>query len=104
MPLDLAGLKNKPAEEQNPGPIEVETAFLVFVQPGGMVQVTPDIDLPVVPKRLATFDEIQMYSQKVSDDLTAEKTAQIVQMRVSQAAIAAQSQMESARIAQSLKI
>lgn len=97
--VDLGDLK-KAAQE----PISVETAFLVVIRENGVIQASPDINIPVSPKRNVTMDEIETASLKIAADLQADKTASMVQVRMGQTAQAMQQQAEAAQIARSLKL
>lgn len=100
--VDLSSLKDKTAI---PGePVEVETAFLVILRGNGVVQATPDINVPITPQRVVTMDEMQMACQRVADDAQATKVAQLVQMGMQQVAQRAMSQAQGQQIAQGLKL
>lgn len=94
--IDLNDLKREP--------VEVETAFLVIFRGTGMIQAVPDINVPVLPRRTVTMDEIEIAALKIASDIQADKTAQVLHAQMGQAARAMQQQVEAAQIAQKLKL
>lgn len=103
--VDLGALRDKPSgKDADRETIDVEAAFMVVIRPGGIIQASPDINAPVVPRREVTIDEMQIASRKVADDIQASKVAQLVQLGMQQAASMAMSQADAQRIAQSLKL
>lgn len=98
--VDLSELKDKPSGEQEL--IEVETAFLVTIRNGMVVQASPDINQPVSPRREPTIDEMQLACRKVVDDIQASKTAHIMQAQLEQRAAMAHSAMQEKALREKL--
>ncbi|MFE9834092.1 hypothetical protein ACFYP4_02915 [Streptomyces sp. NPDC005551] len=103
--VDLGALKNGGgAQTDQREVIEVETAFMVIIRSGGIVQASPDINAPIAPDREPTIDDMQMAARRIYDDIQVTKTAQVVQMGMQQAAHQMAQQADAQRLAQSLKI
>lgn len=86
------------------GPIPVDTAFLVIRHQDGRIQVTPDINVPIVPDRPASTDEVTSLCHRVEADLHAQKVAGLVQAGMMQAAAAAREAADTQKLITSLKI
>lgn len=104
MPIDLGEYSSSNDGEGDREPIDVDTAFMVIVRDGNVIQCSGDINAPVVPRRDATVEDMEMACHKISADIQAQKTAQITQVQMMQSAAAAQQQAEANNIAQSLKL
>jgi hypothetical protein len=52
--------------------IEAETAFLVFRTPDGRTVVSPDLDLPVSPRREPTTHDVVGMCANAQDDIRAQ--------------------------------
>jgi hypothetical protein len=98
--VDLNELKEK---KDAPELVEVETAFLVVIRGGGMIQASPNIDQSIKPLREATVDDMQMACYKVGEDIQAMKTAQVVQMELARTAMAAQEAAANRQLMENLK-
>ena len=102
MAIDLSELGKEAGRRE---PIEVDAAFMVVIRDGGrVVQASPDINAPIVPKREVTLDEMQTAARRVYDDIQATKTANLVQMGMQQAAARAMDNADAQAIAQKLRL
>ena len=74
MDIPLLGQNNSGHNEEETEELNVTTAFLVFLTPDGQYQVSPDINIPIVPERGPTRDEIVAGSHIVIKDMQIQET------------------------------
>jgi hypothetical protein len=101
MAIDLSELGKKTGDREA---IEVDAAFMVVIREGGIIQASPDINAPIVPRRDVTLEEMQTAARRVYDDIQATRVANIVQANMQQAAAQAMQQAEAQRIAGKLHL
>jgi len=54
-------------------PVPVTTAFLVYIEPSGKITTTHDLNVPVVPSRAPTHDEVYGCCQVIIKDIQAQQ-------------------------------
>lgn len=97
--------------EEEGGPVvDVQTAFIVFLTKEGTFAASTDINLPIVPERVATGNDMLLGCSSVRDEIIVQNTAAVTaqmtvnaQMQLAQQAMQArQNQDILARLPQGL--
>lgn len=84
-------------------PLVTEAAFIVYIRDDGhWVADSESINRPVISGRTATFDDMQIASMVIHDDIVMQKTAQATVQFQQQAAAAMAQQMQGQAMMQQL--
>ena len=71
-----------PDETAAPGPIECQTAFVIYLLPDGQWQVSDDLDIPLVPARKPHGDDFTSACATTMRDVATRETALLLQQQV----------------------
>ena len=72
--IPLLGQNNSGHNEEKAAELNVKTAFLVYLTDDGQYAVSGDINIPIVPERGPTRDEIVAGSHVVIKDMQIQET------------------------------
>lgn len=82
-PADAEPVPDEVAEEAAiTGPIECQTAFVVYLLPNGQWQVADDLDIPLVPARKPHGDDFTSGCATTMRDVTTREVAVLLQQQV----------------------
>lgn len=90
------------APEEESGPVlDVQTAFIVFLTKEGTYAASADINIPVVPERAATGNDMLLGCMSVQNEIVVQNTAAVAaemvvmrQMQLAQQAMQARQNQE----------
>lgn len=91
------------ADSTEPSGHQVRTAFIVYVEQDGNVQVTPDLDTPFIRQYTPGADDVYGALHAAAKTIAAEETAVATVQVTQQVAASMQQQMQNARIAQQVQ-
>jgi hypothetical protein len=70
---EVAGVEDGPT-----GPIEVQTAFIIYLLPDGQWQVSDDLDIPLMPQRKPHGDDFTSACATTMRDVATRETANLL--------------------------
>lgn len=100
MDVPLLGQNNSGQNEEEAQELNVTTAWLVYLTPDGQYAVSGDINIPVIPERGPTRDEIIAGSHVAIKDLTIQETLENIPQVLMQFNMVMQKRMQDAQLQQ----
>jgi hypothetical protein len=92
--------------EHNPEPegVPVRTAFIVYIEPDGTVNITPDLAVAFVRQHIPSNDEVYGAVKTVAKDIEVQETAVATATTMQQIAMNQARAMQEAQMRQKLGI
>lgn len=103
-PEEQAQIDALAQEAPEPEGQEVRTAFLVVINKDGSINISPDLDVPLVREHLPGTDEIYSSCQVIAKDIQVSEAAVATAQFMQQMAMAQMQQRETQKLVQGLNL